>query len=332
MRWELYKKRIAVGGATRRDKNINSLKSDIDKYGIDLPSCKSVKINGESKKLFINSTTDPYKKTYNDVYGVIPIAGTLVEWEGFWLVESRDLDDEVYSKGKISYCNYNLKFINNSGQVISRYCIIENKSNDDGIKTTGQITVGDGRLYIKLPFDSQTKYINRTYSDGQDRRLLVDFDTDEPSAYKVTHVDRVSIPGCIRLTLQEVARSENDNIEQMVADYNRVTNAEPTPSDEGLCLIQYSGKPMLSVGMGFKTFNAVFKDKDGNVLDGITPVWSLAVSDPTLSTSVVTEQSGDYIKIKATDSNLIGGSVRLNLTNPTATVSNYVVLEVVVIG
>ncbi len=91
--WDSYENRLHLRGLTKRDREIASLKSNIEKVGIYSPSCKSVYIGNEKCFLFIDSTETTGVKKYTDVFNVIPNAGTLIHWAGAdWLVDTYDVD------------------------------------------------------------------------------------------------------------------------------------------------------------------------------------------------------------------------------------------------
>ena len=58
--------------------------------------------------------------------------GALVYWmQNYWLVIEKDYNVEVYTRAKMQQCNYLLRWVNDEGQIIERWCIIE-----DGTKLT----------------------------------------------------------------------------------------------------------------------------------------------------------------------------------------------------
>lgn len=328
----LYRTKLNVNGNTSRERVINTLKQNLDRVGANSASYKSVEINGVSCNLFIDSTNDEYVKTFCDTEGNITGAGIIIDWQNKkWLAESFDFDNEIYAKGKLRYCNYTLNFLDASGNAVSYPCCIQSPTGV-GLNQEGQITVGKSQYTIKLPFDTNTALLDKTYPDGKTRRLLIDYSTNRPTAFEITHADRVTYPGLVELYINEVERSTDDNITLMIADYySRAATTPVEPTDDGSCEITFNGEPIIEVGKAYKTFTAVFKDADGDVVE-TTPVWDIVLTDMTLVSKVITTSDDDYIKIKVTDRTMIGTPIRLELTNEDESLSTYVMLEVVSIG
>ena len=52
--------------------------------------------------------------------------GGLVEWmNSRWLIIEKDANNEVYTRCKMRQCNYLLRWINTSGVIVERWCIVE---------------------------------------------------------------------------------------------------------------------------------------------------------------------------------------------------------------
>jgi|GEM_PF-3535410 len=328
--WDLYAQRVNINGENRREKLINNTKKILRKYSKKSYNCKSVIINNNPCDLLIDSTENPDVKKYSDIYDVIESAGTIIEWMNeHWIVDTIDSDSELYKKGKLLRCNYQLKFIDTNGRVTSRYCYIESIKRSIGVETAGRnvpMTMGNWVYSIKLPFDVDTALLDRTKSDGKNRRLLIDYGTNEPKAYEVTFADRITSPGIIIIYVNECQRSDKDNVELMVADYYTDIKPEASGND---CEISYIGSPTLVYGQGYKKFTAIFKDENGDIISNIAPVWAFHDVDESYLDVVTAD---NYIKIKVLSDKLIGKSFTLSLSNEEGTKNTSIVLEVENIG
>ena len=61
-----YSARMNLHGSTKRERELNRLKSDIVRKAPSSLSYKDVKLNGEPTQLMINTSTKPYyKETYS---------------------------------------------------------------------------------------------------------------------------------------------------------------------------------------------------------------------------------------------------------------------------
>lgn len=335
--WNFYENRLNALGATKRDRDIASIKLNAVRSGIYSPSCKSVSIGNENCFLFIDSTETAGSKTYTDVFDVVHHAGTLVTWAGAtWLVDSYDVDNEVYADGKLLLCNYELRFLDANGNPKSKMCYVENYTKyNTGTRTTGltnKMELGSTQFFIKLPLDSDTQTLDRVYTDGKEQRILLDKDTLRPKAYQITLADRVSYPGIVALSVSECLESADDNTELMMADYYSRINTDTLPViTSDYCEITYSGEPVLKVGQGYKAFSAVFKDLSGVVQPGVTPVWSLD-STSNLIQKVIIQYDTGRILLKVTDSELIGFKFDLVLEDESSEISSSIEIEVTDIG
>lgn len=321
--WGLHDTRATLHGNTKRDRDISKLKSDIINNAVNSASYKEITIDGVANHIIVNSTQDPYVKTFACMPDDDIPSGTLIKMaNNNWLVTSADPDDEIYVDGKIEYCNYTLKFIGSTNQIVSRPCIVENATKyNSGVKQDKYMILGTSQYLIRMPFDRETKLLDRTYPDGTNRRLLMDIGTSEPCAYTLSQVDRITYPGIISLTLTETVRSDNDSIDLMVADYNRITPALSTND----VAIKYSGLSIVEVGKGFKTFT-VESDTE------FTPIWDVITIGEEYDPYVITETANNYIKIKVTNPAMIGMPLTLQVRNSESTVFASLVLEVKSIG
>jgi len=322
--WDLYSARLNSNGTTERDRLLNGLQNNISSNTINSLSCKTVKIGTTSYKLIIDSTDNPNVKKYSDVFNILSSAGTIVEWNSnYWLVETRDVDNEVYSDGKLRLCNYELKFLNSDGQPTSKHCCVTAKSQSlDEKGTINHMVMGSAQYSIQLPFDAETALLDRRGSDGKNRRLLVDYGTNEPKAYEVTFADRVTYPGIITLSLTECQGSDKDNPSLMIADY--YDNVLPVPTEKD-CEITYIGDPILYFGQGFKKLTCV-----SEVV--FTPIWSVLIVDDSLSSYILRDIADNYIKLKVTSELLIGKTITLTVSNEGSTLTDSIELEVRSIG
>lgn len=93
---------------------------------------------------------------------------------------------------------------------------------------------------------------------------------------------------------------------------NITISGEIAPVVEGTSLI--SGNAQLKVGYA-RSYTAIFKDKNDNVIDGIVPVWSISHNGFALSKITITYPKTNQIKLQIDDDNLIGEKFTLNLVD-----------------
>lgn len=255
--WRLQSKR-----GTSRDRWLNNTHKWLrNKLPASL-SYFTVTIDGEERECAIVSSRSANEKTIISMPGETLKCGAYVEWmDNIWIITSLDPANEVYQSAKMLQCNYLLKWVNDDGEVVSRWVTAL-----DGTKyLTGEyaqqvLTLGDSRLQMTMPRDNETVRLNRGF-----RFLIDDPDATEILAYELTKVNRSSSvyngDGVFVHMLTESNREDKyDNYDLMIANYYdrigkfaiKITNANSPLS--------------LNIGNNFMTQVSVFKD--GQVYNG----------------------------------------------------------------
>ena len=184
-------------------------------------SYKTAQCNGQKIQIAIINTSDDMnvKKVFS-MPGESLSHGSIINWKNSnWLVTDLDADNEIYSSGKMQRCNYYLKWINDSGNIIGRWCVVEDGTNYLTGETPGDIiTTGASRVAITIGKDSETSQINRG------RRFLIDdMDSKDVLAYEVTKTNKMfnvfNGAGVFRFILSETDVTDYDNKEKRIADY-----------------------------------------------------------------------------------------------------------------
>ncbi len=306
--FEQYKSRVQQRGNTTRDRELYYEKRYLKDKAIDSLSCKDCLVNGIEQKLIIDDGTLPYYKDIKSLPDEYFEAGNYVKLDdSMWLIVSCDWDKEVYTYGKMQQCNYYLKWQNKQGTVIERWSVVLSASKyNNGEKYNNVIVVGSNQLMIYLPIDSETLKLKA------DKRLFVDFNTDNPKCYDVTRVDTVTMgydgvaepvydgKGCILLVLTETEINPDvDRIDLMLCDYID-PNTLPTPT---IPVIKYDGKPEIRIG-GRKTFT----------VETSTDVTMSLIYASQLEGKLTLTQNGNKGIVKCVnDSALVGTSFKLGV-------------------
>lgn len=217
-------KLLSTQGASRRERDLSALQSKIIHHSPDSLSSSNVEINGVKQNVTIISTQSYESKTLISLPGETFHLGAIVWWQSApWMIVSLDMQDEVYTRATMTLCNYLLKWINKDGNIIERWCILEDKNNSgsSGIDDNEYLTVGDARIQVRLAKDEESRQITR------DQRFLIDDEdvtgSGDVVAYEVTKIYRAGNlyrgEGTYRYILQECNRTSRDNTELMIADY-----------------------------------------------------------------------------------------------------------------
>jgi hypothetical protein len=242
-----YKKIQGLHGTTSaKEAEIRRIKTDYKQEFDTWLDTENVSINGTNSQLLITKTSkDDVKKVSAKPDATLSLGDT-VGWCGaYWLVDELDADNRIHNKGKMRRCNLLLKWKNESGTVISRYCVCGDASGL-GLDEKPQITTVDGIIKIRIRTDEEVAKLKRG------KRFLIDtvsFVTEmlesgsHPLAYKVTKRDSVTglqgSSGFTELTLAEAEYSQDtDNPHLMIADYY-------TPTDTYTVSITNATSPLL---------------------------------------------------------------------------------------
>lgn len=220
--WDTYRSRINAQGGDRRTAALQREGRFLNAKMLASPSYHQVIINGEHRSLAVINSDNLNQKTLCTLPGEDLPPGGAVEWmKNHWLITEVDANNELYTKGIMRQCNYLLRWIADDGNIVERWCIIE-----DGTKyLTGEygdndfiITRGDSRISLTLPKDSYTLRLNR-----DDRFLIDDYGSPNVLAYRLTKPFKLGGSfgenGVLYFVLQECNTEDSDNLELHIANY-----------------------------------------------------------------------------------------------------------------
>lgn len=228
--WHTYEARLEINGLTRRERNLKQAQSRISNKIINSLSCHSVLINGIAQTVTIlNQKEDMTTKKICALPNESLLHGGIVDFANSkWLITDLDANNEVYASGIMQRCNYLLKWLNQKGEIIEKWCIVEDGTKYlIGEKTTDIMSIGDARIAITIGKDKDTIELKR----GK-RFLVDDLSSETPLAYQITKPNKLynvyNNEGVFRFILNEVNITDDDNIELLIADYyNRKSELNP---------------------------------------------------------------------------------------------------------
>ena len=320
--WDLYTKRLNINGSTKRERDLNKLQNDIISKSVDSLSYKTVFINNIERHLMIDKNTKLSTKSIKTLPNEKIDLGNLVVWNDInWLVTEIDLDDEVYTKGTISLCNWLFKWQDSSGNILTRNSVVLNASQyNSGIDENKTLTLGSNQFMVYLPLDEDT--LELTY----DKRVFIDNNYQIP--YKITRPDNVSTSyngdGLIVLIMSQDVLSDGDRPDLGLCNYFVLTPPQPSTT----CEITYLNSPTIYVGGNAKTFTTIFKDSEGNILTDISAIWSTDISVADQTKILFTDKGNNTCTLKAiNDMSLIGKVVRLSVTDINNIYSTYLDIQ-----
>ena len=219
--WDAYEARMSIKGRTPRERTLFHTQDNIGRKIPNSLSSFKVVIGGREQQVTILSQKEDLtiKKICSMPGETLPHGGIVDFADSKWLITELDAVDEVYSSGIMRRCNYLLKWIDETGKVISRWCVVEDGTKYlIGEKSEQIMSIGDARIAITIGKDSDTNKLSRG------RRFLVDdMDARDVLAYQITKPNKLfnvyNGHGVFRFILNEVNLTDNDNVKLRIADY-----------------------------------------------------------------------------------------------------------------
>lgn len=124
--WDTYNARSSLRGVTARDREKNALMNRLTHQIPSTLSYHNVDIDGQERNIVIINSDNLNQKTLCSLPGEDIRHGAIVEWMNYrWLVTERDANTEIYTKCIMLQCNYLLKWINSKGEIVERWCVVE---------------------------------------------------------------------------------------------------------------------------------------------------------------------------------------------------------------
>lgn len=231
--WDAYRERLEINGATRRERSLKQTQNNISNKIVHSLSCHNVLINGvEQTVSILNQREDMSLKKICALPEATLQHGAIVDFaESKWLITEIDVNNEVYASGTMQRCNYLLKWLDKSGSIIEKWCIVEDGTKYlIGEKAEDMMSIGDARIAITIGKDKDTVELRR----GK-RFLVDDLDAKTPLAYQITKPNKLfnvyDNEGVFRFILNEVNMTDDDNVELRIADYYNWKPAESLDND-----------------------------------------------------------------------------------------------------
>ena len=218
--WDRYRARLNIDGEVERQYLMQRTQDYIARGLTENLSYQHVTINDVAQDVAVIDTTAFDEKTICSLPGETLEHGGLVYWsDSHWLITAIDAHDDVYTRGKMTRCNYKLKWIDKKGNIISRWAIVVDGTKYlIGERAEDIITVGDARIAVTIGKDRDTSQLTRGM-----RFIIDDMDSEEVLCYKISKPNKLfnvyDGKGVFRFIMQEVNLTDNDNVEKRIADY-----------------------------------------------------------------------------------------------------------------
>lgn len=231
--WDTYFSRINTTGKSRRDELIIREQHRLTEKYKNSISLKNVKIDNIDRRIVIVSSDSFDKKTIHTLPGEEFHQGEMVSWNSeYWIITQVDTEAELYYRGVMLRCNYLLKWISDTGDVVEQWCVVDqaNDSFSNGEKNGSgfDINIGDANALLIISSNDNTTKFDRT------TRFLIDsYDSKDVLAYRVVNPFRLfggtNKSGVIYLSLSECNIEATDNVDLHIANYYKFFGEDTSP-------------------------------------------------------------------------------------------------------
>jgi len=299
---------------------------------MDVELCNyNLSIRKQIRAVIENTVQDTKLKTLTR-HMIVPIgtckAGMYVYYKNrYWLIVGIVDDNMVYEKAILSICNYRMEWINESGQIITRWANVVSASQyNNGETANNNYTVRSDQLLVAMPDDDESILLNSNSRFIIDRRCkiyersfdeAVTVDTSKPViVYRVTRSDSVLYDygdsGHSEFMLYQTEKHYNDGY--YVVDGQGywlcdipIQEHEPT----ALTCEIHSDSDEIYADLEPVEFIGVFFDADGNETAAENIQWQI---DSEFLESLDVDYVDNSILVSTTDDSIINKSFTITLS------------------
>lgn len=310
--WELYETLLGLGSTSDKrsitiDEAVNSFVSGM----VDDPAYqKDALINGENTPI-LASRTSKYQCSIKATPDTKIHIGDLVECLGAtWLVMDLFADKVGLINGEMWLCNHVLKFHNNTPDIISAPCVVDNESyrksnsNDDV-----RVPLNTYEIHMSMNDDTRRMYIDKRLSLG----VIFSASGEEVlEVYKITGINVKSNnfgegSHLMSLTVQrDVFDPKVDSLVHEVCDHVLPDDSVIYPKPSGQCTL--TGRDTIRIGSRRK-YTAQFIDYAGKELDDVPAGFDVTAPD-----AIKYDITGNELTIDVPlDEDLIGSTIIISV-------------------
>lgn len=256
-----------------------------------------------------NGITIEFQTLYNSPVIVGDIIFDTVNNE-YWICTSSFNIDTIHYQGKLTLCNWILKWQNKQGEILEYPCYNANTTQyNTGETPNRNFTVGSSQHSVLLPCDENTVILDTP------QRFFLDKNIQHPTTYIVTQNDTTSLnfgtKGIIRLTLAEYEfDTEKDRIDLGVCDYFEydVGSNEDESATGIIQTVIYYDTLIIKSGGNAQTFIAKTLDVSGNDITSNHIDWQIICDFADKLSTVI---NGNQIMISIDDDDYIDEDFKL---------------------
>lgn len=290
-----------------------NIASTVILYNYDLSKSKKIRC------VIQDNTADTQLKSMerNGLFSIDTVkAGMYIFFEGsYWLITGRPGTNGVYEKAALQLCQYKLRWQNEKGKIIERWCSATSASKYNVGETSNKtITLTTDDLTLLLPDDDDSMEL-----DG--KRVFIDRRKIPKKVYKITRDDNVLYDygikgGIISFIADKTELNPSvDNQELRLCDYRKPHfPLTPKPYETTNLFAKIVGKPTMDFGFS-RTYAVRFADKTDCDLDYTDFKWNV-ISDFEVKQAI----NGNQIELLVDNEDCIGSSFLLQVIDSKGTV------------
>ena len=242
--------------------------------------------------------------------------------------ESANIND-VHWQGKLTLCNWILRWQNNNGDILEYPCYDINATQyNSGEQSNAQFTIGSSQHMITLPYDENTVVLKTP------QRFFLDKDTSNPTSFIVTQNDTTSYnygkKGLVKVTVMECANNnDTDRIDLGICDYVRKEDIK-SDNDNGnskliaKSVISYNTTEIKSGG-DLQVFAGKFFDNKGNEITGTNYKWNIVCD---FVDALQIEKHDNKISIGIDDDNYVDEEFKLSLSDDDGNYYSSIIIKI----
>ena len=224
-----------------------------------------------------NGVTIKFQTLYKNPVSVGDIVYDANKDEYLICTEAFDIDS-IHYKGKLTLCNWILKWQNKDGVVLEYPCYDINATQyNSGEQSNAHFTVGSSQHMIILPSDENTIVLNSP------QRFYLDKNINNPTSFIVTQNDTTSHnygkKGLVKVTVYEYPNNtETDRPDLGICDYidisDRYIEEDTCYCKVSRAIIKYNTSVIKSGGDS-QIFIGKFYDEKENEIKDMVPNWTI---------------------------------------------------------
>ena len=310
-----YEARVLLKGVTERDRRIARIRDDMFNKIIHNPSYKPNAVITDSYGderhvgLVINRGTQEYYKEFEALPDTPIYAGDYIKWgRGVWLVQSCSTDDETYKRGQLWECNWLMKWQNDNGDIVERWCFASSASKyNEGVEEDKVFILGSDQCKVYMPVDEEVLAVTKKKEmlfiidnavSGQPRIYEAHNPSNVYSTFDILRDDDGKIHGVTDWILKETTYTLTEEEKELGVCKHRIKeDIDPTPIEPS----DISGVDKLPLTK-FKTYEYPIEPWNNLYFWRINCVYD-----------VISEADVNKIKIRVDDKNAIGSHLKLQV-------------------